>query len=162
MLTKLNKQYKTPIYIGFLLSAYNNIYGWNKLEEIFNPPYSSTVTALFDGSKTWNEIGAQLPSEFSELIKSEYVNSYLSGGESELTAALDENSLLNWTPNAPIHFFHGEADEIVPIANVFAAIESFESRGATNIQLTTIPGGTHASAGPAALIGAIEWIESFK
>ena len=158
----VNKQYKTPIYIGFMFTAYNKIYNWNKLEEIFKTPYSSAVTSLFDGSKTWTEIGAQLPITFSDLIKDDFVTSYLSGSESEITNALDDNSLLNWTPKTPIHFFHGEADEIVPIANVYAAIESFESRGATNIQLTTIPGGTHASAGPAAIIGAIEWIESFK
>jgi predicted esterase len=158
----VNKQYKTPIYIGFMLTTYNNIYGWNKLDDIFKAPYSSSVTSLFDGSKTWTEIGTQLPSEFGELIKTDFVSSYLSEGEIELTNALDDNSLLNWTPKTPIHFFHGEADEIVPIANVYSVIESFETRGATNIQLTTIPGGTHASAGPAAIIGAIEWIESFK
>ena len=156
------KKYSNPIYIGYLLSAYNKIYSMNKLNEMFKSPYSTTITSLFDGSKTWGEIGSQLPSEFNDLIKPEFTNSYLTGAEKVLSNALDENTLLNWKPKTPIHFFHGNADEIVPFVNVLKAIEAFEAKGVTNIQLTTIPGGTHASAGPAALIGAIEWIETFR
>lgn len=157
-----NKQYSTPIYIGYLLTAYDKIYNWNRLEEMFNSPYSNRVTSLFDGSKTWSEIGTQLPSEFTDLIKTDFANSYVSGLEFEISNALADNTLLNWKPTTPIHFFHGDADDIVPFNNVLEVIESFEAIGATNIQLTTILGGTHETAGPKALIGAIEWIESFR
>ena len=158
----INKEYGNPIYIGYLLTAYNEIYKWNKLDEMFKEPYSNTINSLFDGSKTWNEIGAQLPNSFSDLLKDDFVNSYLSGNEQELSSAFDENTLLNWKPNTPIHFFHGDSDETVPVENAFEAMENLKANGATNIQLTIINGGTHATAGLPALIGAIEWIESYK
>ena len=108
------------------------------------------------------EILDQLPSSFSELINPEFVTEYLNGNDLEVLAGIQENTILNWTPQSPIHFFHGDADVTVPYDNVLTAVSSFESNGAANIQLTTIPGGTHATAGAAASIGAVQWFESFK
>ncbi len=147
-------------YIGYFFTAYNQIYGWNRLDDIFRTPYASRMATLYDGSKTWGEILSQLPSSFSELMNPEFVSNYLNGNETEVIAAIQENTILNWTPQTPIHFFHGDADVTVPYQNVLTAISAFESNGATNILLTTIPGSNHASAGPDASIGAIQWFES--
>ena len=86
--------------------------------------------------------------------------SYLNGNESEVVWAIEENTVLNWSPQTPIHFFHGDADVTVPYQNVMTAISKFESNGANNILLTTIPGGNHATSGAAASIGAIQWFEN--
>ena len=80
--------------------------------------------------------------------------------ESELRNSLVENSLLDWTPVAPIHFFHGDSDEVVPYINAIKAVDVFSSRG-TNVELTTIFGGTHSTSVTVSMIGAIEWFESF-
>ena len=148
-------------YIGFFLTAYNEIYRWNRLNDFFNPPYAAMMPNLYDGSKTWGEILAQLPSSFSELMNPDFVTNYLHGNETDVIAVIQENTILNWTPQTPIHFFHGDADITVPYQNVLTAIEQFESNGASNIQLTTIPGGNHETSGPVASIGAIQWFESF-
>lgn len=147
-------------YIGFLFTAYNEIYGWNRLSDIFKAPYASKMPDLYDGSKIWGEILAQLPSSFSELMNPDFVTNYLNGNEADVIAAFQENTILDWTPQTPIHFFHGDADVTVPYQNVLTAIEQFEYNGASNIQLTTITGGTHATSGPAASFGAIQWFES--
>lgn len=147
-------------YIGFFFTAYNEVYGWNRLDEIFSNPYASRMSNLYNGSKTWGEIMSQLPDSFSELMNPGFVTSYLSGTETDVIEAVKENTILNWTPQTQIHFFHGDADITVPYQNVLTAISSFEANGATNIQLTTISGGTHASSGAAASIGAIQWFES--
>jgi pimeloyl-ACP methyl ester carboxylesterase len=148
-------------YIGYFFTAYNKIYGWNRLNEIFRAPYASRMPGLYDGSKTWGEILSQLPSTFSELMNPDFVANYINGNETDVIAAIQENTILNWTPQTPIHFFHGDADVTVPYQNVLTAISAFQSNGASNILLTTIPGGNHASAGPAASFGAIQWFESF-
>lgn len=148
-------------YIGFFFTAYNEIYGWNRLDDIFKAPYAAKMPGLYDGTKTWGEILALLPSSFSELMNPDFIVNYLNENETDVIAAFQENTILNWTPQTPIHFFHGDADITVPYQNVLTAIEQFESNGVSNIQLTTIPGGTHASSGPAASIGAIQWFESF-
>jgi fermentation-respiration switch protein FrsA (DUF1100 family) len=144
-----------------MFSAYDRIYNWNRLDDIFQEPYSNIVSSLFDGSQNWSEINSQLPSSFNDLIESEFINNYVAGIETEIYLALDENTLLDWLPEAPIHFFHGDEDQIVPYFNTLNTINEFQSRGATNIQLTTIPGGNHQTSGRDAVIGTITWFESF-
>lgn len=156
------ESYGSPAYIAYFLSAYNDIYGWNGLTDFFKSPYDAKVSGLYNGSKTWGQIINQLPATLAELMNPTFIEAYNNGDESDFIAALKENTILDWTPQTPIHFFHGDADDIVPYQNVLTAIEKFTANGAQNIQLTAIPGGTHETAGPAAIFGAIEWFESFK
>ncbi|MCJ7553165.1 MAG: lipase family protein [Ignavibacteriaceae bacterium] len=153
-------QYNYTAYIAYILTAYNNIYGWDRLNDFFNAPYSLTVQNLFDGSKTFSEIVSQLPATFSALMDSNFVYNVKTGNESAFIAAIQENTLLDWKPQAPINFFHGDADDISPYQNALTAIEKLTANGGTNIQLTTIPGGTHENSGPIAIVGAIQWFES--
>ena len=159
---KSNNYQGDMAYIGFFFTAYNEIYGWNRLNDIFNAPYAAMMPNLYDGSRTWGEILAQLPSSFSELMNPDFINNYLNGKETDVSLVIQENTILNWTPQTPIHFFHGDADITVPYQNVLTAIEQFESNGALNIELTTIPGGNHETSGPVASIEAIQWFESFQ
>ena len=153
-------QYNHPAYIAYILTAYNDIYGWNRLNDFFNAPYSSRVQNLFNGSKTFGEVVNQLPSTFPELMDSTFVNNVRNGSELAFITAVKENTLLDWNPQAPIHFFHGDADDISPYQNALTAVEKLKANGGTNIQLTTIPGGNHENSGPIAVIGAIQWFES--
>lgn len=153
--------YSTPAYVAFFLTAYNNIYGWNRLDDFFQVPYAAMMPGLFDGSKTWGEILDVLPATISDLLKPDFILAYNNGNEAEFSAAVQENTILDWTPKTPIHFFHGDADKIVPIQNVLTAMDIFTGNGATNIQLTTIPGGTHETTGPEASMGVIQWFEEF-
>lgn len=154
-------EYSTPYYVAYVLKAYNEIYKWNRLDDFFQSPYNTTVTSLFNGSFSTQEVVSQLPSSISELLKDEFVNNYLSGNETELKKVLTDNTLLNWTPSAPIHFFHGDSDEAVFYFNAVKAVEEFSSKGA-NVKLTTIPGGTHGSSIFPSIIGLIDWLETFK
>ena len=153
-------QYNHTAYIAYILTAYNNIYGWNRLNDFFNAPYSSRMQNLFDGSKTFGEVVNQLPATFSELMDSSFVTNVQNGTEPEFISALQENTLLDWRPQAPINFFHGDADDISPYQNSLTAIEKLTANGGTNIQLTTIPGGNHENSGPIAIVGAIQWFEN--
>lgn len=152
--------YNYPAYIAYFLHAYNELYDWNRLDEIFNAPYSEAIPSMFDGSMTFGEINAQLPEEVSSLIKQDFITNYFNGNEGVVLSALEENSPLNWTPSAPIHFFHGDADDVSPYQNTLTAIDSLTAHGATDIRLTTIPGGTHETASLPSVVGAISWIDS--
>jgi fermentation-respiration switch protein FrsA (DUF1100 family) len=153
-------QYNHPAYIAYILTAYNDIYGWNRLNDFFNAPYSSRVQNLFNGSKTFGEVVNQLPSTFPELMDSTFVNNVRNGSELAFITAVKENTLLDWNPKAPIHFFHGDADDISPYQNALTAVEKLKANGGANIKLTTIPGGNHENSGPIAVVGAIQWFES--
>jgi len=154
-------QYNHTAYIAYILTAYNNIYGWDRASDFFNAPYSSIVQSLFDGSKTYAEVVNQLPSTFYALMDSTFVNKVRNGNEPAFTASMQENTLLDWIPQAPINFFHGDADDISPYQNSVTAVQKLIANGGTNIQLTTIPGGNHDTSGPIAVVGAIQWFENF-
>ncbi|MGB5530685.1 MAG: lipase family protein [Ignavibacteriaceae bacterium] len=153
-------QYNHTAYVAYIITAYNNFYGWDRLNDFFNAPYSSRVQNLFDGSKTFGEVENQLPATFSELMNPNFVNNVNNGSEIDFISAMQENTLLEWKPQAPIHFFHGDADDISPYQHSLTAVERLTANGGTNIQLTTIPGGTHENSGPIAIVGAIQWFES--
>ncbi|MFC1887207.1 alpha/beta hydrolase family protein [Candidatus Cloacimonadota bacterium] len=153
--------YNSQAYIGFFFTAYNDIYNWNRLTDFFNEPYAAQMTGLYDGSKTWGEIIASLPDTFAELMDPNFADDFNNGNEQDILTALQENTMLDWTPQAPIHFFHGDADQLVSIQHSITAMNRLTENGATDIQLTIIPGGTHESAGLPAVIGAIEWFEEY-
>lgn len=153
--------YGNPAYIAYFFSSYNDIYKWNRLDDFFQAPYNTTIQSLYDGSKTWGQIVNQLPASFAELMNPTFVDAYNKGNEANFSAAISESTLLDWSPQTPIHFFHGDADKIVPYQNVLTAIEKLSAKGEVEIQLTTIPGGTHESSGLSAIVGSIEWFESF-
>jgi len=155
-------QYNHIAYVAFILTAYNNFYGWNRLSDFFNAPYSSIVQNLFDGSKTFSEVVNQLPSTFSALMDSNFVSNVRNGNEHDFLEAMQANTWLDWKPQAPINFFHGDSDDISPYQNALTAVERLNANGGTNIQLTTIPGGNHENSGPIAIVGAIQWFETMQ
>ena len=155
------KTYNQPAYLAYFMVAYNDVYGWNKLDAFFNSPYAEKLPALFNGSKTTTEINSELTNDLSKLLNQNFVNGYLNGTETTLTAAFSSNSLLDWKPTAPMHLYHGDADEYVPYENSVQAKNYFLTRG-VNVELVTIPGGTHGSAALPSIVAAIEWFGTLK
>lgn len=154
--------YSTPAYIAYFMTAYDEYYVWNRLEDFFSSPYAAKMPTLFDGSKSWGQVVSQLPEELSELINAEFVSAVNSGAEEAFVAAIRENTKLDWTPQAPIHFFHGDADLVVPYQNALTAVERLTAAGAQGIRLTTFSGGNHDTSGPQAIIAAIQWFETIS
>ena len=162
LITYIFKQQTFPsgAYIAFLLNAYNTVYRWDRLDDIFNLPYSQMIPELFDGSMTFSEIDNQLPNEIGLLLKESFTNDYIAGKETEIEEAMAENTLLNWKPNAPIRFFHGDADKIVPYFNVTSTVSSLKASANVEIDLVTIEGANHETAGEPCIFSMIDWINS--
>lgn len=160
--TIIQKQnYDQPSFLAFFFVAYNYIYGWNNLDQIFNSPYAGMIPSLFDGTKSTTEISGQLTPILNQLFMPSFITGFLNGTESAVISAFETNSLLDWTPGAPIRFYHGDADEYVPYENSVSARNYFRSFGA-NVELITIKGGTHASSVLPSIVGAIEWFEKLR
>ena len=155
------KTYKYLNNLAFIFTSYNSIYNWGRLDDIFLSPYAEKMEQLFDGTKTNNEILNELPENLTDLIKPEFITSFLNGSETEIENAFKENSLLGWSPKTPIRFYHGDNDDEVPYQNAVNAVELLKKKSATVIEFVTIE-GDHQSANLPAVLGALSWFKSLK
>ncbi len=154
--------YEEPSFLAFLVVAYNEYYGWNRINEIFNSPYNQNVVALFDGSLATMEINPQLNNDVRVLFTSSFLDDFLNGSDTQTINAFTENSLLDWSSRVPTRFYHGDADEFVPFANAEAARDIFVANGNSDVELIPIPGGTHRTSIFPSIIGAVAWFEEFR
>ncbi len=154
--------YAHPAYFGYVFLTYDAIYGWDRLDDIFQTPYADSLTGLFDGTKSISEIDAALSTSIATLFDSTFIADFLSSGEQELKTALRENSPLDWSPEAPTRFYHGDADITVPYLNAVLAESLLTANGGDKVELTIIPGGTHETAAVPAMEMALAWFDSLK
>jgi pimeloyl-ACP methyl ester carboxylesterase len=147
---------------AFFVTSYNHVYGWGRLSEIFRAPYDSRVSWLFDGTRSFAAVEAHLAPTVGELLDPGFVGRYLRGDEPEVRDAIAENTLLDWTPRAPLRLFHGSADTTVPYINAVTALDTFTQRGAPDVQLITLNGLGHESGIEAAIEPALVWFRSMR
>jgi len=155
-------EYPEPAFMAYLFTAYNDVYGWNRLNEIYKEPYAGMMPSLFDGTKTTSQISSELPVKVSDLFTDDLISLVNSGTKNEITDALQENTLLSWTPVTPTRLFHSNADEVVPYQNSLTAFQTFKQNGAANIELITIDGLHHGNAAVPAFVGMLEWFDSIR
>ena len=154
--------YAWPAYLGFLFTAYNELYSLGQLEDVFQPPYAEMMPSLYAGNLNFSQINGQLPTVFSELLQEDFLEQMLSGTETEYSAAFSDNNLLDWSPNAPIRFYHGTADETVPYEIALRTADSLRARGGNDIQVVGITDANHETAGVPAILSMLEWFSTFS
>lgn len=153
--------YDQPSFLSFFFVTFNSIYGWNRINDVFNSPYAEKIPALFDGTKTTTEISRELNNSINQLFKQKFIDDFLNGNETEIINAFTENSVVDWKPVAPMRLYHGNADEFVDYENSVRARDNFLSLGA-NVELITIEGGTHYTSALPSIVSAIEWFEALR
>lgn len=154
--------YANPAYIAYIMAAYNDIYDWNRLDQIFREPYATRIPELLDGSLTGSEINAQLTTNVDSLLRTDFKDSFIAGEEIQIEAALFENSTLGWGPIAPVRLFHGTSDSTVFYENSVSAYESMKANGGLSVDLVPLTGANHATAAFPAYYLAMEWFDSLR
>ena len=142
--------YDDPFYVAYIGMSYQSYYeAADLLEGFFNQPYASRIPTLFDGIKTGAQINAQLTNDISDLISGDI----LSDPESSplydfLFGSFSDNSLVDWTPVAPVFLYHGDADTTVPLNNSQVTYEKLLDNGADpdKLKLFILPGYDHDTA----------------
>ncbi len=157
-----NNNYERPSFLAFMIYSYSRIYNLGNLSQFFQHPYQNLIPTLFNGSLTTEEIDGALPNTLSQLFNESFLNSMRNDSEQVMTNLLQQNSLLDWAPQSPVLIIHGNADTYVPYQNAITAKESWEAKGAPNVELVTINGGTHTSSIIPAILTAIAWFEDFR
>ena len=151
-----------PAYLAYVVVAYDDIYGWNRLDDIFNEPYASMFPGLFDGSLELGDVNDELPTAIDALFKTDFITAFLAGREGAIQQALEENTLLEWGPVAPVRLYHGTADSTVSIENTLSAYASLQSNGGTSVELVSLLGADHTGGFIPSMILAEAWFDSIR
>ena len=156
------KEYANPGYMAYVATAYNDIYEWDRLDEIFREPYASLMPTILNGDYTGGEVNDTLSTFIDSLFKPAFKQAFLSGEASDFRNALAENSLLEWGPMASVRLYHGTADSTVYYQNSVTAYQSLKDYGALDIQLVPLLGADHGSGALPAYYFALSWFDSLK
>ena len=150
--------YGQPFYFPYVLFAYLDSYPSIGTVEQFLLPEYVFLADWFDGYHSSGEINDAMPEIPITIMKPEEVQNFEEDDNHPLRVSLQENDLWDWMPQAPIHMFHGEGDELVPYANSQLAYDQFVANGAEDIYLEPIPEsfGGHSDVAPWGLFGAYQ------
>jgi pimeloyl-ACP methyl ester carboxylesterase len=156
------QNYATPSYLALILYGYNATYGWNRpMSDFFQAPYAARIPGLLDGTKTRTDIEPQLTtSPVALFTPAFYAALGTTGGEPVLRQKLTDNGFSGWVPRSPTRLYHGTADESVFYQTSASTFARFQAAGATNVTLTSIPGGTHQTSITPMMADALPWMQS--
>ncbi|RYF61917.1 MAG: phospholipase [Cytophagaceae bacterium] len=123
----------------WVLQTYNRVYGINRpMSYYFKEPYATDVQT--NGTKS--TINVSINTAFSDGFKAGIIN----GTDATFLAGVRDNNVYDWKPKTPLQLYHGTADQQVFYRNSTDALTAMKARGATNVELTTIPGKDHGPA----------------
>ena len=154
-----------PYYAAYVLVAYQSVYvlapNWSNLVVA---PYASTLPPLFNGNTTGATINGAMPAcNISTILAPTVIADLTNDPGCPLYQALRDNDLYRWKPVAPMRLYHCSGDLDVLPANSQVAYDSFQSQGATQVQLIDpMPGADHSTCAIPCLEAAKAWFDTLK
>lgn len=116
------------LYIAWLATTYARHYR-EPLVSVLAPEWADVAGPLFDGNHDSEQTVAALPRQPREMLASDFLATYDSGGDHWFLARLRENSLLDWAPRAPIRVYYGSKDVDVTPVQAELLQDNFRARG---------------------------------
>jgi pimeloyl-ACP methyl ester carboxylesterase len=158
--------YPDPYYIAYLALAYQSYYEEPQLvANFFNEPYATRIPSLFNGTTSSSEINFQLTDDIHALVEENLLLNFESDDMYEfLREKFDENSLLGWQPQAPVYFYHGDADVTVPYENTVLTYENLLDNGASaeKLKLINLAGKNHSTAVEPYIVDVLSKLQTLK
>lgn len=133
----------------WVLQTYNSLAGLNRpMSDYFIEPFSSQISQT--GPAT------VITQSFKSILQPAFIAGVTSGTDTEILAAVAENDVFDWKPNAPVTLYHGTADQYVPFLNSQTAFDAMNTRSAADVKLIPVEGGTHSSTINAYFLGTFQ------
>ena len=153
----LNQDIELPHMANYLwvLYTYNRIY-----ENLRRPwsdyvvaPYAEVLTNI--NSKDITQISLdEFETNPQKLFTADFLKNLNDETDEAFLSALSDNDLLDWTPIAPITFYHGTEDQFVYPLNSISASEALEEKGA-DVTYVPMEGKNHST-------GSIEYFKRVR
>lgn len=142
------------LYLWVLLS-YNQIYGLNRpMSAYFKEPFATQITQ--------NGINVEIAQSINTIFNETFVEGIKNGTDTAFINAVKDNNVHDWKPETPTLLVHGDTDNTVFYFNSVNAYNAMKQRGATNVTLNTVEGGTHASTITSYLLQSYLFFENNK
>ena len=146
-------------FVPFMVTAWQRVYGniYSDVKQAFKAPYADYIQTLLP-SPTYDETtlltSGKLPGGTPDqardaLFQPAFLQAAQAGGNNPLYQAGVKNTLLGWTPKAPVLLCGGAGDPTVPPAVHQAVIKAdFDQRGVTNVSSVDVDAQIQATYGP--------------
>ena len=107
--------YPMPVYLGYILNSYKAYDQFtNPVTDIFNEPYATRISSLYNGLLTSDEINNQLTTSISDLVTAEFISGFSASSKfASVREALDNNSISAWHTYKHLMLIHGDKDSHV-------------------------------------------------
>ncbi len=154
--------YPMPYFIGYLFNSYIKLGEiTNPASDVFKSPYSDRLSKLYDGSKSGEEINAQLTTKVADLITDEYRSGSNTNSKfGSVIISLNKNSISGWKTNVPTLLTYGTADTYVPPQGSVNLYNEFLAKGVATGKVTLLPivGAGHNEAIIPSGAASLGWI----
>lgn len=158
--------YPMPYFLAYMFNSYVNLGDITTAPaDMFKTPYDERILTLFDGSKSGDEINAQLSTTVAELFTEDYINNvYTDNKFSSVVTSLTNNSIDAWKTTIPTMILHGTKDDLVPPQVSNKIHQNFLSKGiaADKVVLVSMAGATHTSGIIPSGIASVKWFIELK
>jgi predicted esterase len=156
-------EYPIPYFLGYICNSYSNLEAIDiPLNEIFKDPYDSKIPNLYDGSKSGEDINAELTTVISDLLTQNYIQNFETDEVfSPLRSALETNSISAWSTSIPTKIIHGTSDTFVPFEVSQNLYDDFAANGSDDkVELIPLTGLDHTDGiVPAGIISVLWFME---
>jgi len=155
--------YKQPFYVALLFFGYKSVGAiQDDLSLFFSEPYDSRIPDLIDGEHSPSQINSQLTSNMPELLSQRLLTEFdIHADYALLKQALIDNSQPAWVNKAPIHLFHGDADEDVPFSISEKLYTDFQNigMGPDKVRFVPLEGADHSTGSMSMFLMVIDMIQ---
>jgi pimeloyl-ACP methyl ester carboxylesterase len=100
-------------YLGYILSAYAQLYPAPASGAYLMPPYDQTLAGFFDGSQRIQDLIPDLPATPHALLTPEFAGELERHEVNWFSSALADNDVDGVVPSVPVQLYYSSTDEIV-------------------------------------------------
>ncbi len=158
--------YPMPYFIGYVFNGHLKLGDiTNPAGDIFKSPYDQKILTLYDGTKSGDEINAQLTTATADLFTAEYKSTSNTNPKfSSVISSLNNNSIAAWKTNIPTLITHGTADTYVPEQISVNLFNDFKLKGVDESKIMYIPiaGAGHNTAVIPSGVATFNWFLTLK
>ncbi|MCD8528464.1 MAG: T9SS type A sorting domain-containing protein [Chitinophagales bacterium] len=148
--------YATPGYLPYIIMGYQSVYHdlYDSLSQVFVTPYDSTMPYYFyGGQRTIGFINNQCDPTPLNMFTQQTQDAFFNDPNFPFRVHLNENDLLDWTPQTTMRLYYCTGDEQVWYRNAVIADSVWNLNGAPDVQAMYLTNEDHGGCVDNALIG---------